>query len=388
MRRLLVIVSMAAALVAWGAGTAIAATGWAIQHTPSPAAARSPMFVSVSCGSLTSCTAVGGYAEGKIDRTLAEHWNGRSWKVQATSPDPFGSKDSRFYGVSCASARSCTAVGYATTKALAEHWNGRSWKIQTVPNPPHATDAPLTAISCTTGTSCTAVGDIATADSPSGKTLAEHWNGRTWKVQAMPALPSSDLDPGLAAVSCSSATACTATGSYFAGSGSALLAERWNGRSWKIQSVPRPSGFTDNQLGGVSCVTAANCTTVGFASTITGTVLTLAEHWNGETWAIQATRNPSGSPDAQLRGISCTSANSCTAVGWYTISSSNQNVPTLAEHWNGKTWAIQATPNPSRSVVGQLEDVSCSRSARCTAVGSYSTNPTGTGPSFLLAERD
>jgi hypothetical protein len=266
---------------------ASAATGWKIQAPPSPAAARFPGFGAVSCGSLTSCIAVGGDTKAKTYQTLAEHWNGKAWKIQVT------------------------------------------------PNPAGATDVGLEAISCTTAASCMAVGDLSTASSPSGTTAAEYWNGHAWKVEAMPALPSADQFPALSAVSCSSAKACIATGFYSLGSGPVPLAEQWNGRSWKLQVIPNPSGSNFTELGGLSCVSATSCITVGFAS-ITAS--------NGTSTAV-----------------------------------------TLAEHWNGKTWAIQRTPNPSTSVATQLEDVSCFRSATCSAVGLYAIR---SGSQYLLAERD
>lgn len=149
-----------------------------------------------------------------------------------------------------------------------------------------------------------------------------------WAIQATPN-PSGAMFPSFNDVSCASATSCTAVGVYTTGSGiSRTLAEHWNGSKWAIQATP--SGPTDAELTGVSCISATSCTAAGFYSTSSGTLLTLAEHWNGTTWSIQAALNPSGSPDAQLEGISCTSATSCTAAGLYTISSGPSF--TLAEH--------------------------------------------------------
>jgi hypothetical protein len=55
---------------------------------------------SVSCGSATSCTAIG--------QNLAEHWDGNTWTVQPTpSRNPFND----LVSVSCPTATSCTAVG-------------------------------------------------------------------------------------------------------------------------------------------------------------------------------------------------------------------------------------------------------------------------------------
>ncbi len=232
-------------------------------------------------------------------------------------------------------------------------------------------------MSCISATNCTATGNAETG------TLAEHWNGSTWSIQTTPN-PSGAEFPALNRVSCASASSCTAVGFYSLGSEIALLAD-WNGSTWSIQTTPNPSGSANTQLSGVSCTSASSCTATGFYSTSSGTLLTLAEHWNGSTWSIQTTLNPSGSPDAQLAGISCTSATSCTAAGWYTVSATNSDVLTLAEHWNGTKWAIQTTPNPSSASSSQLEGISCTSATTCTAAGLYTLS---SGPSFTLAERN
>ena len=76
---------------------------------------------------------------------------------------------------------------------------------------------------------------------------------------------------------------------------------------------------------------ASACTAVGSTSTSTTTV-TLAERWNGTTWSIQTTPNPTGGSSAGLGGVSCASATACTAAGGYTKGTTGV---TLAEHWNG-----------------------------------------------------
>lgn len=76
-----------------------------------------------------------------------------------------------------------------------------------------------------------------------------------------------------------------------------------------------------------------------------GTRLTLAERWNGACWFIQPTPNPVGAASAELLGVSCTSADACTAVGDDTYSAGRQL--TLAEWWNGAGWSIRPTPSPA-----------------------------------------
>jgi hypothetical protein len=85
----------------------------------------------VSCASARSCKAVGDYASSTIRRrALVESWNGTAWSVE---PGPSPSV-AYLYGVSCASARSCKAVGeHASSggviRSLVESWNGTAWSI-------------------------------------------------------------------------------------------------------------------------------------------------------------------------------------------------------------------------------------------------------------------
>jgi hypothetical protein len=71
----------------------------------------------VSCGSTTACTAIGNFANrAGAFVTLAERWNGTRWAIQQT-PNLAVAKSSGLDGASCASPRSCTAVGYVTSPA-------------------------------------------------------------------------------------------------------------------------------------------------------------------------------------------------------------------------------------------------------------------------------
>ena len=80
-------------------------------------------------------------------------------------------------------------------------------------------------------------------------------------------------------------------------------------------------------------------------------------------WTIQPTPTPADGVDGQLLAVSCTSAASCTAVGY------KSGWVTLAERYSGGTWRNQPTGSPSSPE--ELDGVSCSLASTCTAVGSY-----------------
>jgi hypothetical protein len=298
---------------------AAAASGWSIQPTPNPAGVSYSILNGGSCASASACTAVGDYGNGTTsDVTLAEGWNGTTWSIEPT-PNPTGGSNVILSGVSCTSASACTAVGDSyngtTTVTLAERWNGTKWSIQSTPNPTGASFILMTSVSCTSASACTAVGDYSKGTAAQVP-LAERWNGTKWSIQHPPN-PAGSQGSALASVSCASASACTAVGDYNNGTTDVTLAERWNGTAWSIQSAPNPTGGSNVILSGVSCASAGACTAVGdYAKGATAGV-TLAERWNGTTWSIQHTPNPTGASVSLLNGVSCTSASACTAVGGY-----------------------------------------------------------------------
>jgi hypothetical protein len=378
----------------YGTGATLAegwnGTAWAAQSTPNPSGAEDSYLTAVSCSSATSCTAVGYHYtyQSLADVTLAERWNGTAWAIQPI-PSPGGPNSPELLGVSCSSASACTAVGYyynsaGTVVTVAERWNGTTWAIQTTANPSGSAGSYLYAVSCPSASACTAVGEYSTGTG-NDVALAERWNGTAWAVQSVPR-PSGSQGSDLYGVSCPSASACTAVGTYFNSSLTGVtLAERWNGTAWAIQPIPSPSGARYSELLGVSCPSASDCTAAGdYYTSSTDTDLTLAERWNGTAWAIQSTPNPSGSQGSNLAGVSCTSASDCTAVG----QSATSTVPvvTLAERWNGTAWAIQSTPNPSGAEGSSLTGVSCSSASACAAVGIYNVYPS-LPANVTLAER-
>ena len=345
---------------------------WSVVPSPSPTGHYNDLH-GVSCASAAACTAVGSYATSNgAYATLVESWNGTSWSV-VPSPSR-GSGGNVLDGVSCVSAAACTAVGAhgagSASRTLVESWNGTSWSVVPSPNP-GSEGSFLHGVSCVSAAACTAVGSYTTSSAIG--TLVESWNGTSWSVVPSPNYGS---EPNvLDGVSCVSAAACTAVGYYVTRSvgGSKTLVESWNGTSWSVVPNPSPAGRY-NDLDGVSCVSAAACTAVGYHTTSSGRIYrTLVESWNGTSWSVVP--SPSrGSGGSYLDGVSCVSAAACTAVG-YGAGSSGGAYRTLVESWNGTSWSV--VPSPSRGSGGSyLDGVSCA-SAACTAAGYYASSNGG-----------
>ena len=111
------------------------------------------------------------------------------WTIQGTTNPAGANANNVLLAVSCPSATACLAVGFGKTRhvgtAMAESWNGTSWTTTPSAAPPGASQSDLRAVSCTSATACTAVGfyrDI----SGTQHDLAERWDGSSWTVQSAP----------------------------------------------------------------------------------------------------------------------------------------------------------------------------------------------------------
>jgi hypothetical protein len=320
----------------------------------------------VSCTAGTACTAVGHYDTEGEAKTLATRWNGKEWTIE-TPPNPLEQTQSELWSVSCVSATACFAVGGAqhgvnTQKTLVEFWNGKEWKIQSSPNPATSKASILKGVACVSTTSCVAVGDF--ANGTSNETLVESWNGTEWKIVKSPN-PSTSFNQ-LVSVSCSASNACTAVGNDVHEGHEVGLVERWNGTEWALQTPAAPAEATYVNLYDADCLSATECYIVGTAKFGTSGTSGDIQIWNGKEWKLQTSPNPSGAKQVLLHGIACTSGTVCEAVGDYINSESK--VERMAQRWNGKEWTLQAVESLSAKFSALL-GLSCTAAAECQAAG-------------------
>ena len=357
------VLAIASSAAAIPAGTALAASpDWTVQHSPN-VTLPGGQIRSMSCPSARSCFGVGSFINASgITDTLAEAWNGKSWRRQATpnpASDTVPAVSPALAGVSCPVAGFCEAVGAYSTPGtnasviLAESWNGTSWTIQPVPYPSGSSSAVLSSVSCPSATFCEATG-FAFNSFGAQTALAETWNGTAWSVQSVP-VPAGDTFTSLSSVSCASATFCEAMGGS---PGNPAFTDMWNGTSWTLQATSGGGGL-------VSCVSSSFCMAVN------GTGATGSAIWNGSSWTAQPIEGPSGAVYTTLDALSCSSAQACEAVGYSSDNESTAAGPSLAEAWNGTSWTVQPTPNPAGSTFTNLSTVSCVSAASCEAGGYF-----------------
>ena len=186
---------------------------------------------------------------------------------------------------------------------------------------------------------------------------------------AISIVPSPNPTPyaGFGGVACPSINNCVAVGDDQKTSGSftQTLIEHWNGTSWSIVPSPNPTVQPASALEDVSCPSTNNCFAVGQDQNASGSVsLTLIEHWNGTNWSIMLSPNAFGLPSS-LSDVACPSTTNCFAVGG-TWNKTASVAKALVEHWNGTSWSIVPSPTTGS---GSLNGVSCPSTTSCFAVG-------------------
>ncbi len=197
------------------------------------------------------------------------------------------------------------------------------------------------------------------------KTLILHWNGATCDIPAVAAAS----DGSAWAVGC---TGCTGTSALTTGRTVIL---RWNGTAWS--RVPSPSPGLDAQLLGVTATSADSAWAVGYTSVISnnGGAFPLILRWNGVTW----TQVPNPGPEqGYLDGVAAVSARSVWAFG---VTERPGASSTLIMHWNGTTWT--RVPSPSPGTDSQITGLAAASDGSAWAVGNTFSRTSTTSPLIL-----
>jgi hypothetical protein len=300
---------------------------------------------------------------------LAERFNGKGW---VDEPSLISAGDGDLYSVSATSAGNAWAVGYLANYTdinvpLIVHWNGKAWKRVVIPDGP--TGLTLSGVTAVSASNVWAVGTTG-----AGAEIL-HWNGKSWSKVPTPDTGKSSALFGVAATSASN---IWAVGDEDTGGTSSTLILHWNGKTWS--RVPSPTGESA-QLNAVTAASAGSAWAVGYRYVETvyngisySTEQTLILHWNGKSWATAASPNPHtsyGLWDDELNGVSATSASNAWAVGTEEIPgvSATSGSYTMILHWNGKTWARVSSPNPFCATCDSLTGVAASSAKNAWAVG-------------------
>ena len=318
----------------------------------------------VSCVSSVFCMAIGNGYYTSEPATEADLWNGSTWSPLAMPTVANSTGGVVLVGVSCVTTNFCVAAGYAyysggsTYTSLVEQWDGSAWNVIQGTVAP-ASDNYLNDVSCTSTTFCMAAGG--TADAP----YLEQWNGSTWTATTL-SIPGGFTSGFFNSVSCPILSLCMAVGGGESGGVELPVAQTWNGSSWVTTSVPSIGPTADYAFDGVSCAGLSFCTAVGGSHNVN-----VVQMWNGSAWTVGTVPTPT--EGANLYGVSCFSATSCTAVG---PTEGSSNTP-QALTFDGQTWTEATTPaGPPSSTGSYYAAVDCLTDWACIAVGSVQMTST------------
>lgn len=411
----------------------------------------------VSCPAVGTCVAVGSYRDSQGQGWgLIETFSDGTWRALA-APEPARNDAGEgpgelqtytgLYSVSCGSATSCVAVGMYNDAAefsygLIDTLSNGKWTALDAPEPARdglgakrGTDdnsfqaADLSAVTCNSPTYCMAVGDYKDAKGVEWP-LVVNFSGAKWQALSVPEPPRSTAlakeaaaaAPGqtygfLSSIACAAEGECTAVGAYADATQQrfGLLESLYKG-NWTAAAAPEPSkdasgegagtvanGQADATLSAVACPSAKSCVSVGNYKDASGSSTGLVDVLNHGGWQAVTAPEPhtdalggrpgsdlTGEADTSLTTVSCQPAGVCMSAGTYNDALGNS--VGLIDLFAAGTWQAVAAPAPSspfqlgittRQAV-TVTDVACSPDGTCALVGTYED---GQGNTFGLIDR-
>jgi hypothetical protein len=287
------------------------------------------------------------------------------------------------YDVSCWSRGDCTAVGRLADVSSGDVYPVASTEINGVWGSPVEVAMPagavadgslnaLIAVQCFPGGDCVAVGRYANSSSGTTTAMAATETGGAWQAGvavAQPANGSGGVSSWLTGLSCQSADACSAVGTYFTASNAATpMVATETGGAWQAATeIPVPPASVGVQgVWNLSCPSPGGCVATGPIDDGTSTLASSAVETNG-TWSVASpVTSTSG---VEINSISCSSVSECVAVG--DQQGASTDVPLLFSD-DGGTWNLTdaAVPAPGGgSDQAALVSLSCPSLGECVAVG-------------------
>ena len=131
------------------------------------------------------------------------------------------------------------------------------------------------------------------------------------------------------------------------------------------RSGPAIGSMIRGSLGSVAVTSGRNAWAVGSTEL---DLSTLIEHWNGTAWHRVPSPNPNIMPYGALTGVAASSATSVWAVGYHY----NGAYRTLILRWTGTAWIPVASPNPGGPARHNfLYGVAATSAASAWSVGQY-----------------
>jgi len=178
----------------------------------------------------------------------------------------------------------------------------------------------------------------------------------------------SPLVVNLAGVSCVSVNFCAAVGTQAASARAHYVPVSmiWNGARWRKTAVSLPKGWLAGYLRGVSCTSAAYCVAVGQYSKSDSATIPVAVTWNGRAWTAKALPSLAGGR-AFADGISCAAARHCAVA--FDSNPMPRTGQAFIDVLTAAKWTVHALTPPKGSEFAAFDAVSCVSVTHCVIAG-------------------
>jgi len=378
-------------------------------------AGGSAQVVSVSCASAGDCAVGGFYTDGskEIQAFVASEKRG----VWGNAIEVPGSAqlnvagNARIVSVSCASPGDCGAGGFYTLPFgrvgsqqpfVVNEKHGVWGKAIEVPGftSANVVEGSVGSVSCASAGNCAAGGSFEGSSFRTQAFVVSEDGGHWRKAIEVPG--SAAINAGglavVGSVSCSSAGNCGAGGFYTDRSGleQAFVVSEKNGQWHRAIEVP---GSAALNVGGaaavssVSCPSAGSCGAGGFYSSrgLAVQAFVVSErtgHWR-RAIEVPGTRALNAGGQARINSVSCASAGDCAAGGSYVDRPGHRQAFVVSESdstW-GRATEVPGTAALNRGGLAVVNEVSCASPGNCGAGGSYLVS-TRRSPAFVVNEND
>jgi hypothetical protein len=282
------------------------------------------------------------------------HFDGTKWTA---FPAPFikGMNTASLTGVVDVSPTLAWAVGNENNNGqslfqqVIEQWDGKKWSLFPNPKFPPNSEAILFAMAPISANDIWAVGDFLQIDKNLDFNLFEHWDGTSWTATTV-RVTKSPFE-SLSGASADATNDAWAVG--FQGFAPQILAKHWDGTKWRTAATPQVAG-NNNKLNAVLALAPNDAWAVGFSTPgkpANAASLTLILHWDGTSWKVVPSPNVGPKTQFQsntLQGLTANSAKDIWAFGDYLAADGSGQFRTLLLHWDGTSWKIAPSPNPTK----------------------------------------
>jgi hypothetical protein len=307
--------------------------------------------------------------------------------------------------VSCASAGNCSAGGLYADRSGAEEalvvseTNG-AWGRAHVVFPgrvPAPMQADTASVSCPSAGNCAGGGYYSSGENSYAFVVSEK-NGIWGKGKLVPGLAALNKseDAVISLVSCGSPGNCSAGGYYTDVSGhqQAFVASEENGRWDRAREVPGLAAVNKGgyaTVGSLSCASAGTCSAGGYYTDIRGTSHAFAVGETDGTWGtavkILGLAGPSKGGYGAIVSLSCASPDDCSAGGYYANKSGGQAF--VVSEKDGSWGKAELVPGLARlhEDLAGIGSLSCASPGNCGAGGGYGFVYYGRGYALVVSQK-